>query len=161
MKWLDKLSESERKLLKFGSLFVSIVILWAFVYKPITASIESNKSKKINLIGQLEEMNSVADKITKKNNKNLTITRKSNQPFISWIDDQLAQKKLSQFVTRSEPKDNQTLILLFERIAFDDFVQWLEPLVSQFNIIVSEADVNIVDRENGICNIRITLIENT
>jgi type II secretory pathway component PulM len=159
MKWFDKLSDSERKLIKIGAFIISISVIWAFVYKPIVASIDSNKTNYQILLNQIQEMNEAAEQIALATITTVA-TRNENQPFISWIDDQLVKSNLSQFVARSEPKDNQTLILLFENIVFDDFISWLEPLVSTNNIVISEADVNIMDRDSGLCNIRITLIEN-
>jgi type II secretory pathway component PulM len=76
------------------------------------------------------------------------------------MDEHFATPQVSQCVTRSEPTDSQTLIVTFESIVFDDLVVWLEQLELKYQVYISEVDVNLIDRSNGLCNARITLEEN-
>jgi general secretion pathway protein M len=159
MKWYKELSENERKLILYGAIIICVAIFWVFVYKPINESIRIKSNQRQTLQQQLDQMQSSEELLKQQSliqNKN---QRDANLPFISWIDNQLLSNKLSQFVTRSEPKDNQTLILTFESVVFDELISWLQPLEQNFNITVSEADINLIDRSNGLCNARITLEE--
>ena len=52
-------------------------------------------------------------------------------------------------------------ILSFENVIFDDLITWLEALEQHYSIGISEVDVNVTDRTSGLCNARITLVENS
>ena len=159
MKFLDKLSNSEKRLLKYGSIIVAVTLAWVLVYQPLTKKINQNQQKVQNLQAQYQKMQTSTNLLKRQFNKVNNYARDPNKPFISWIDSQLVKHKLNQYVTRSEPKDNKTLILSFENVNFDDLIAWLEPLEQHYAITISEADVNVTDRENGLCNARITLQE--
>ena len=73
MDWINKLSENEKKLLKLGSLIVFVTLLWAFVYKPITKSIESDMRLKNQLVAQLSEMESAANEMSVQSSSKPTV----------------------------------------------------------------------------------------
>ena len=160
MQWFNSLSSQEKKLIKIGSIIVTIAISWVVIYQPITQSIELKSKQKYELQDQYKQMQSSRELLEKQKINAVNFHRDLNKPFISWIDEQLAKKQLTQFVTRSEPKDNQTVILTFESIVFDELAKWLQPLEVNYNVKISEVDIHLTDRSNGLCNARITLEEN-
>jgi general secretion pathway protein M len=160
MDWYNKLTSSEKKLINYGALIVLLALFWALVYQPVTQAIVQKSKRLNNLQEQYQQMQSSQEILKEQKINASKFHRDLNKTFISWIDEQLEKKQLTQFVTRSEPKDNQTLIVSFESVAFDDLVQWLEPLELNFNVKISEVDVHLIDRSNGLCNARITLEEN-
>ena len=159
MKWFKQLSDSERRLLKLGMWLILVAVSWALIYQPLNKSLKTKYLKKNELSQQYQQMLTLKDVIANQQSNNSSFHRDLNKPFITWIDEQLSKQQLSQFVTRSEPKDNQTLILTFESIVFDDLIQWLEPLESKYGVLISEVDINLLDRSNGLCNARLTLEE--
>jgi len=159
MNWMNQLSKNELKLIKYGGLIVFIVLFWTFVYKPLTASLKQ-KNKRLELLSvQYKDMQASKYLLAQQQQKATKFHRDLNKPFISWIDEQLEKNTLSNFVTRLEPKDNQTLILTFESVTFDDLALWLQNLEQNYQISIAEADINLTDRSNGLCNARITLEE--
>ncbi|VAW34674.1 hypothetical protein MNBD_GAMMA01-956 [hydrothermal vent metagenome] len=160
MVWFERLSASEKTLIKYGAIIVGLAICWVFIYQPINKSIKVKQKQKIQLQNQYTQMQESQDLFAKQASNASKFHRDSNKPFISWVDEQLLKNQLAQFVTRSEPKDNQTLILTFESIVFDELIQWLELLELNYNVKISEADISLLDRSNGLCNARITLEEN-
>ena len=160
MQWFNSLSSQEKKLIKIGSIIVTIAISWVVIYQPITQSIALKSKQKYELQDQYKQMQSSRELLEKQKVNAVNFHRDLNKPFISWIDEQLAKKQLTQFVTRSEPKDNQTVILTFESIVFDELAKWLQPLEVNYNVKISEVDIHLTDRSNGLCNARITLEEN-
>jgi general secretion pathway protein M len=160
MFWYNKLTLNEQKLLKTGILILLPVLFWTLLYLPLNKSIEIKTRQKSQLTGQYQEMLLAEDELKIQNTNSVKFYRDLNKPFITWIDEQLAKNQLSQYVTRSEPKDSTTLILTFESVVFDELIVWLEPLELQYQVKISEVDVNIIDRNNGLCNARITLEEN-
>jgi len=161
MNWYKQLSSSEKKLIKYGSTLISVVLLWLFVYKPVQTSLALKLKQKSTLEQQYQQMQNSQDAFQIQAINAIKTQRDLNQPFIAWIDNKLLENKLSEYVTRSEPKDNKTLILTFESVVFDDLIKWLQPLEQNFNITITEADVALTDRSNGLCNARITLVENS
>lgn len=159
MKWFNELTNNEKKLVKIGSIIISIALLWVLVYKPINESVRTKIGLKANLQKQYSHMQSSEKTFKNKQISANQFKRELNQPFNVWIDSKLLENKLSQFVTRSEPKDSKTLILTFDSVIFDDLIRWLQPLEQNYNIVISEADIALTDRSNGLCNARITLEE--
>ncbi len=160
MKWMKQLSKSEQKLLMYGGIILSIALFWALVYKPLTSSLEQKQRRFVTLRTQYEDMQNSKNSLVEQQKIEAKFHRDLNKPFISWVDEQLEKQALSGFVTRSEPKDNQTVILTFESITFDTLAAWLQSLEKNYAINISEADINLTDRSNGLCNARITLEEN-
>lgn len=156
--YLSKLSEREKKLLIYGVTLIVIAMAWVFIYKPLTNTISQKESLLNTLKLQLREMKVSASQLKQMKSVKL-IKRNDNITFISWIDNQLVKSQLSEFVSRSEPKDNQTLILTFENVVFDQLIDWLQTLSKDYSINISEADINLIDKTNGICNVRITLVD--
>ena len=157
MKWFIELSSNEKRLVKYGALLIIAALFWVFVFQPINESVRLKTIQKLTLKKQFEQMQS-SEKLFKKQQINSSkFQRDLNQPFNVWIDSQLLENNLSQFVTRSEPKDNNTLILTFDAVIFDDLMSWLQPLEQSYNIVILEADIALTDRSNGLCNARITL----
>jgi len=159
MNWFNQLNKSEKTLLKYGAIIGFIALFWAFVFKPLSSSIEGKQRRLVTLSVQYKDMQDSKGLLTQQQNKASKFHRDLNKPFISWVDEQLVKNTLSNFVTRSEPKDNQTLILTFESIIFDDLASWLQSLAQNYDINILEADINLTDRSNGLCNARITLEE--
>ena len=160
MKWFNKLSSQEQRLIKVGLVVLVPIILWKFIYLPITQSYQTKQRQLIDLTEQYKEMESSKDSLKVQESISRKFHRDLNKPFIAWIDEQLTKNGLAQFVVRSEPKDNQTLIVTFENVVFDKLVEWLEPLELNYSIKISEVDINLTDKDNGLCNARITLEEN-
>ena len=160
MNWMKQLSKSEQKLLIYGGIILSIALFWALVYKPLTSSLEQKQRRLVTLTTQYEDMQNSKSLFVEQQKIEAKFHRDLNKPFISWVDEQLEKQSLSGFVTRSEPKDNQTVILTFESITFDTLAAWLQSLEKNYAINISDADINLTDRSNGLCNARITLEEN-
>ncbi len=160
MNWMKQLSKSEQKLLIYGGIILSIALFWALVYKPLTSSLEQKQRRLVTLTTQYEDMQNSKSLFVEQQKIEAKFHRDLNKPFISWVDEQLEKQVLSGFVTRSEPKDNQTVILTFESITFDTLAAWLQSLEKNYAINISDADINLTDRSNGLCNARITLEEN-
>jgi general secretion pathway protein M len=159
MKWIKQLTKKEQKLLKYGGLIIIVSLFWALVYKPLTISLEQKQKRLVTLSVQYKDMQNSKHLLVQQQQKATKFHRDLNKPFISWIDEQLEKNTLSNSVTRSEPKDNQTLILTFESVIFDNLASWLQELEQNYAINISEADINLTDRSNGLCNARITLEE--
>lgn len=157
MKWFQKLTSQEQSLIKFGLLIVIPVMIWKLVYLPIVETYQSKVLYKGLLNSQYQTMLASREQLSNQMATQQNYHRDNNKLFIAWIDEQLTKNSLSQYVVRSEPKDSKTLILTFENVAFDDLIQWLEPLEENFSIKISEVDVNITDKLNGLCSARITL----
>lgn len=160
MNWFNKLTSQEQKLIKLGLIIILPILIWTLVYQPMNKSIESKSKQKNQLEIQYQEMLLSENLLKTKQETDHKFHRDLNKPFIQWIDNQLTKNQLSQYLTRSEPKDSQTLILSFEGVVFDELVKWLEPLEFNFGVVISEVDINLTDRDNGLCNARITLEEN-
>lgn len=152
---LNKLSKSEKRLLVGGLILIVLALFWVWIYKPLTQSIENKSQQLANLNIQLEDMQSRQKELQVQPK---TQQRNQNLPFISWIDQQLGEKALADSLTRSEPNSDGSLTLTFENVAFDNLIDWLQPLLGT-SVQLQEADFSLLDKENGLVNARLTLME--
>lgn len=159
MNWYKQLTKNERTLILYGVSVIFLALFWTVVYQPIKSAIRAKTVLQSTLQQQLKQMQASVEVIKQQANNVTQLNRDLNQPFIAWIDGKLLANNLSQFVTRSEPKDAQTLILTFESVIFDDLIAWLQPLEQNNNITIAEADMTLIDRNSGLCNARVTLQE--
>ncbi len=165
MNWIKNLTKSEKQLMGYGAVILICVFSWILIYKPIIKKTLNQETTLNTLHQQLKEMQSSQSLLISQANNSFTnginITRDINKPFITWIDEELVKNNLAIYVSRSEPKDNNTLILTFERVVFDDLIKWLQPLENNNQVRITEADINVIDRSNGLSFARITLEEKT
>ncbi|MCF6319707.1 MAG: type II secretion system protein GspM, partial [Proteobacteria bacterium] len=58
MKWFEKLTSQEQKLIKLGLIILLPVIMWKLIYSPITQSYQTKQRQLVSLLSQYKEMQS-------------------------------------------------------------------------------------------------------
>ncbi len=156
--WYNNLTQSEQRLLKLGSILVSMVLFWVLLYQPMVKHIDQQVVIKNNLQQQLVEMQAVNPALLSRSGQQKT-SLPPNTTFSSWVDRQLNQVGLQQVVNRTEPVDNNTLTVWMNNASFDQVVDWLQTIQQQYDIAVDQIDVNVTDRSLGLTNIRMRLVK--
>ena len=156
--WFSGLRESEKKLLTVGGLLVSMALFWVLVYQPVVSHIDNQVTVKNRLQNQLDQMQAMTG--TAVNNRTTSVLPiPTGVTFSSWIDQQLRAVNLQDMVNRTEPIDTNRLSVWFQGAPFDQVIDWLQIMATQYAVEVDQIDVNVVDANLGITNIRMRLVK--
>lgn len=156
--WFAGLSQSEQRLLTVGSVLVGVAMLWVLVYQPVVSHIDQQVTVKNRLQGQLSQMQKMTG--TAVNNKvNSVLPMPVGVTFSSWIDQQLRVVNLQEMVNRTEPIDENSLSVWLQGAPFDQVIDWLQIMSTQYGVQVDQIDINVVDASLGLTNIRMRLVK--
>lgn len=156
--WFKSLTESEQRLLLFGTILVFIALFWVVVYQPIIKKIDAQAMTKNRLESQLAQMNSWSQQ-TISNQENNRSVIPQNMTFSSWLDQQLQTVNLQQFVSRTEPIDENSLSVWLQGASFNLVIDWLQDISNRFDVQVDQIDINVVDSDLGLTDIRMRLVK--
>ncbi len=156
--WFESLSNSEQRLLLVGGLLVFLALAWVGVYQPITQHIDQQVAFKNRLQNQLAQMQTMAGEVAPVQiNQRQPIP--ANITFSSWVDQQLQVVNLQQMVNRTEPISESSLSVWLQGAPFNQVVDWLQFLFERYAVQVDQIDINVVDSDLGLTDIRMRLVK--
>ena len=156
--WFADLSQSEQRLLAVGSVLVSVAVLWVLVYQPVVRHIDKQVTIKNRLQSQLIQMQKMTGSVPN-NSLTAVLPMPTGVTFSSWIDQQLRVVKLQEMVNRTEPIDQNSMSVWIQGAPFDQVIDWLQTMSTQYAVQVDQIDVNVVDASLGLTNIRMRLVK--
>ncbi|HJL93570.1 MAG TPA: type II secretion system protein GspM [Woeseiaceae bacterium] len=159
-KWFKSLQTRERIALAVGVIFILILVLPFYVWKPLTTKLNFLETR----IKQLE-WSMVEIKYLKKNkgqiNLNLQKTVDVNESLVVLIDKSLRKFNILSALQRSQPIDDNRIRIDLNNVAFNKIIQCLDELKKNHNLDVESANLSIPQSGNpGIVNASFTLITN-
>tara|TARA_B100000959_G_C14910855_1_gene595047 strand:- start:622 stop:1107 length:486 start_codon:yes stop_codon:yes gene_type:complete len=159
-KWFKSLQTRERIALAVGVIFILILVLPFYVWKPLTTKLNFLETR----IKQLE-WSMVEIKYLKKNkgqiNLNLQKTVDVNESLVVLIDKSLRKFNILSALQRSQPIDDNRIRIDLNNVAFNKIIQCLDELKKNHNLNVESANLSIPQSGNpGIVNASFTLITN-
>jgi len=157
-KWYNNISDSEKRLLQIGTVLIGIALFWTLVFLPINKKIETKSQLQERLLGQLNEMKSFEISDFGYQTVSTEIIP-DGTTFSSWVDQQMSVLGIQELVNRTEPIDNNTLVIWLSNVTFDQVIDWLQNIHKQYGIQVDQIDVNVTDSALGLTNIRMRLIK--
>ena len=157
-KWYNNISDSEKRLLQIGTVLIGIALFWTLVFLPINKKIETKSQLQERLLGQLNEMKSFEIPDFGYQAVSTEIIP-DDTTFSSWVDQQMSVLGIQELVNRTEPIDNNTLVIWLSNVTFDQVIDWLQNIHKQYGIQVDQIDVNVTDSALGLTNIRMRLIK--
>jgi len=157
-KWYNNISDSEKRLLQIGTVLIGIALFWTLVFLPINKKIETKSQLQERLLGQLNEMKSFEISDFGYQTVSTEIIP-DDTTFSSWVDQQMSVLGIQELVNRTEPIDNNTLVIWLSNVTFDQVIDWLQNIHKQYGIQVDQIDVNVTDSALGLTNIRMRLIK--
>lgn len=145
--WFQSLSDSEQKLVKFGSIFFAIFVLYFFVSTVNTGVAESQRKLK-----QQQDLNSWAA-------EQITIVKSSaggSQNSFSGSMTQVVNSTARQFnirIARLQPQKNDMVKVGVEDVGFNRLMKWLSEMQSKHGVRVENIDFAKAD-ESGKVKVR-------
>lgn len=145
--WLQSLSDSEQKLVKFGAVFFVIFMLYLVVSTVNSGVTESQRKLK-----QQQELNSWAT-------EQISIVKSSaggSQKSFSGSMTQVVNSTARQFnirIARLQPQKNDMVKVGVEDVGFNRLMKWLAELQSKHSVRVENIDFAKAD-EPGMVKVR-------
>lgn len=157
-KWVNQLSDSERKLFLIGVVLVSLALFWVLVFKPVNQSIDNMVLTRDRLLTEQVEINGL--NVNQYKNSSVSVEQfPDDVTFSSWVDQQFRAVGLQELVNRTEPVDSNTLTVWMNNAPFDQVIDWLYEVNQKYAVGVDQIDVNVTDKSLGLTNIRMRLIK--
>lgn len=147
--WFLALSESEQKLLKFGSIFFVIFILYSTVsgLNSGVADAEDQLDKQLKLNTWADQQIAII-----KGAKGTTGKSTSSQGSMTQIINTTA-RRLNITIDRIQPQKTDLVKVGIDEIGFNTLMNWLQTLQSQHGVTAKNIDFAKSDK-TGVVNIR-------
>ncbi len=156
--WL-RFSKREQRLLVAGVLLLGLVSYWLVLYRPLSQAVHMQEEKNQTLIRDWHWMRQQLPLIQTRVSGSARLSRITDGPLLSWLDAQLAQAGVQDYVKRLEPVDESRVTLWFEAVPFDLLMRWLTQLQRQRGVLVSEFDAAPLAAQPGLASVRLTLYQ--
>lgn len=142
--WFQGLSESEQKLVKFGSIFLAVFILFT-VISSVNSGVTESKRK----LQQQQSLNTWAA-------EQISIIKSStggNQANFSGSMTQVVNATARQFnirIARLQPKKNDMVKVGLDDVGFNRLMKWLAELQSKHGVRVENIDFAKGDEQGKV-----------
>lgn len=142
--WFVSLSDSEQKLVKFGSIFAVIFVLYTIV-----SSVNSGVTESQRKLKQQQDLNSWAS-------EQISIIKSSkggsNTNFTGSMS-QIVNSTAGQFnirIARLQPQKNDMVKIGLEDVGFNRLMNWLSALQSKHGVRVENIDFAKADEQGKV-----------
>lgn len=136
--WWQQRDPRERRVLSFGAMLLFAMLLWAFVWKPLSdaraALVESNG----RLATDLATMRIAAARMTGQLAGDDPARARAGRSLLALADAGIREIGLSGGLKRIEPSGEGRVRVRLEAVSFDPLVGWLEKLEREHGIRVGE-----------------------
>lgn len=154
--WFEQLSSNEQRTLLIGAALLTLLLLYALVWRPIHVGAESMRARVQDERSLLAWMQSsaVEAKTLMRSNAGGKPSR-GGQSLLSIVDQTARRGKLGSALKRVEPKGTDEVRVRVEDAVFDDVASWLSGLQTSYGVDVDSISLDRVSE--GRINASITL----
>ncbi len=124
--WLNQQSERDQKIIKIGSLLLSIFLFYSLIITPLTDGRESLKKQVAAAKRNLDYIKQGAAQIKFQGNSGSKGSRSGNQ-----IVNTTARKNNINVTRISPNRDNTQLVLTIDEVEFSHLIRWVNDLQVQ------------------------------
>ncbi len=143
IEYYKNLSKREQLVLNFGVIMISIVLVWAFVWLPLS-------EKKVNLESKVSGLESTVEWLLNVENEVLLLkgsSSSSRQPrngksILALIDKSSRDHDLESAIKRIEPSKQDGVRVWMEQVGYDKFIKWSQDLQKRYAIRIEEISVD-------------------
>ena len=145
--WLNNLQQREQLVLSVGSLLGGLIILWVFVWVPLTtgtSELRDTVVEKQRFTASLHQAQTVAgDQPTQAPAETATAS------LILIVDQTLREHGLTSRLQRNQPDGPDGIRVTFQQASFDSLVEWLIVLHQSHGVSVESANFDS-ERQTGL-----------
>lgn len=138
--YFENLNQREQNLVFFGAIFLGLYLIYALIVSPL---IDTRKTKENEL---LDKYNTLVWMREAKKNFKLDVKKSlSNHELLSSLASELKIGALNKFNYQLKQNANGDIELLFEKVPFNIFINWLFNFNKKFNINVKQLSIQKTD----------------
>ena len=149
----NTLESREKKILLSGIVFVLLFVSYAFIYNPLSTSIEGlqqdNIDKQQLLVWMTESAASIKSSSTAGNKGSKRGARSLNEI----INSSASSAKIT--ISRSQPRDNSRYQIWLDQVVMNDLLLWLNVLQNDYGVFVSNINLGSTDKK-GFVRVNLT-----
>ncbi len=154
--WFDSRTGREQMILKGGGALLVIVLLWAFVWHPISqgrAELAQRVGDQERLLSWMRDAGAGARRVRA---ETMMSTNGTSASLLTLVDESLRAHELGDAVRRVEPEGDTVVRLWLDDARFDDLMTWLTTLDRGYGTTVQEMSAQVTDAR-GVVNVTLTL----
>ncbi len=152
--WLANLAPRERLVLAAGAVGAVVIVLWGFVWMPLTsgtsdlgAAVESKRQLAVEL-RRAAALEPAGDDTPR--------ARGAGRSLVVLVNETAQRRGLAERFTTTRPDGQNRINVSFQNAAFDTIVEWLLELERDYAVDVESASFN-QGRERGLVTGQILL----
>lgn len=155
----ESLADRERKMLIIGSILVAIILLYIFIWNPISSTAADYKNKvksQQNLLIYLKNSWQHILRL-KARGINVSMTAPSGN-ILSVVEQSAASHQLSSYLKQVAQPEPNTVTLTFDNVPFDNVISWLENVAETQHLSIQSFSATRTTSA-GTANITMTLAQ--
>ncbi len=152
--WFQQKNSSEQKIIVIGSLCSSLLLIYAFIYLPISRDNKVLTNRIASYQTDLQTMQSLAQQIKRLNPASTTAKKKalSNSSIMTLVEKTAKQQHLK--ITQIKPLSQKRLQLILNNTSFNAAIRWLNTLQQKHTIKITKITA---DSQKELINLKIII----
>ena len=136
--YLNRLNEREKWMVLGTALCVFFYVYYLLLYAPLSSAVEQRSNQLIEKIDTLEWMKKVSKQ------KNATVSKKTvdNSQLLTLLATKLKNNESVKYPYQIQQTGSGEIQITFERVLFNQFVEWLAKINDDYAINVKQFEVS-------------------
>lgn len=153
------LTPSDQRTLSIAAVLLVLIMGYLFIWEPLHLQI-SNLNAQINKLrhDKLWMTQTAAQVQSLKNRQTPHASTRPQTSLLSLTDRSIRTMRLSSYLRRVEPQNNDSVKVWFDEIPFDQLIQWAQQLRQTHKVIIEAVSASKTKTE-GTVNASLTLIK--
>jgi len=156
--WYNSLSSRERNIVLYGSIAVSIILVWLLIIKPITnkkASLKKSIEYQNNTLATMQNQSAEIKELQK--NATPSNKKKSAQPPQQLIERSLKKWALKDSLERMQSQGSKGIRLSLKDANADRGFQFLYELEYTHALTITNMAIDGDSKQNGVADFKLTI----
>lgn len=136
--WWSGRDARERRVLGTGAIVVAVMLVWAFVWKPLDDARATLVESNGRLAADVAAMRDASEVLRGAASNDDAARARAGQSLLALADAGIRDIGLGGSLKRIEPAGDGRVRLRLEAVSFDPLAAWLETLAAQQDIRVTE-----------------------
>lgn len=157
--WWQARDAREQRVLGIGGLAALLLLGWAFVWHPLSASRTSLRERVAAQRADLAAMRAAAARVGDLRGQGARAkAERMGKSLLALADASARGQQLGNALKRVEPLGPKSVRVSLEGASFDSIAEWLDGLARDFGVTATEFSADRVEGV-GLVNVRVTLEE--
>jgi len=155
--WFEQLAPRERLLVMVAGVLVGITIIVTLGIRPIINQTSRGHELVDDKQALLAELSQVAQRLGPQGAGTQSAGLGSTQSLVVLVDQTTRTNGLAPYLKRNQPDGASSIRLRFENAPFDNLVEWLGQLQSQYGLSATSANIDVAAEPGRVsCNLTIS-----